>query len=103
MTAPLSVSASSARAFAPASESEIVQVMFFVTAVADPGIAPRLVEPFAKLGLVPARVHISSEDRAGEDISADLRVRGVTRKTVRALDKALRSIIGVRQVIALVE
>jgi len=30
-------------------------------------------------------------------------VRGVTRKTVRALDKALRSIIGVRQVIALVE
>jgi len=103
MTAPLSVSASSARAFAPASAPETVQAMFFVTAEAGPGIAPRLVEPFAKFGLVPARVHISSEDGAGEDISADLRVRGVTRDTVRSIDKALRSIVGVRQVIALVD
>lgn len=105
MTAPLSVSASAsdARARQPVSTPETVHAMFFVTADADPGMAPRLVEPFAKLGLTPARVHISSEDGAGEDISADLRVRGVTRETAQTIDKALRAIIGVRQVITLAE
>ena len=103
MTARLSVSASSAVAQEPGGESENVHAMFFVIADADPNIAPRLIEPFAKLGLVPWRVHISSEEGAGEDISADLRVQGVTHKTAHVIDKALRRIVGVRQVIALVE
>ena len=103
MTAPSSVFASSAGAPEPGSESETAQAIFFVTAIADPGIGPRLIEPFAKLGLVPSRVHISSEDGAGEEISADLRLRDVTRKTVHMIDKALRGIIGVRTVIALIE
>jgi hypothetical protein len=77
--------------------------MFFVTATADPGIAPRLVEPFAKLGLVPARVHISSEDGVGGEITADLRAAGVSRQTAHLLAKALGRIVGVRQVIALAE
>ena len=66
MTAPLSVSASSARARAPVSGPRTVRAMFFVSAQADPGIAPRLIEPFAKRGLVPVRAHISSEDGAGD-------------------------------------
>jgi hypothetical protein len=103
MTAPLSVSASSAAVQETGSETETVQAIFFVTADADPGMAPRLIEPLAKLGLVPWRVHISSEDGAGENISADLRVRDVSRKTAHAIDKALRCVIGVRQVISLVE
>jgi hypothetical protein len=77
--------------------------MFFVTAQADPGIAPRLVEPFAKMGVVPARVHISSEDGNGEEITADLRLACAARCDVKAIDKALRRIVGVRQVIALTE
>lgn len=103
MTAPLSVSASNAAAGATGSETETVKAMFFVTADADPNIAPRLIEPFAKLGIVPWRVLISSEDGAGENISADLRVQGVTRKTAHVIDKALRAIVGVRQVITLAE
>lgn len=103
MTAPLSLSASSAPAPAPVRHPQTVQALFFVTAQADPGIAPRLIEPFAKRGLVPVRAHISSEDGGGETISADLRVRGVTRDTAGSIEKALRAIIGVRQVIALVE
>lgn len=86
---------------APASET--VQAMFFVTAAADPGLSPRLVEPFSKLGLTPTRLHISTEDRAGEEISADLRVGGIDRATANLIDKALRRIVGVRQVIALIE
>lgn len=103
MTAPSSVFASSAVARQPGDEPETVQAIFFVTAMADPGIAPRLIEPFAKLGLVPLRVHISSEDGNGGEISADLRLRGVTRKKAHVIDQELRAIIGVRQVIALVE
>lgn len=95
------MSAEPAGAEAPAPER--VQAKFFVTAEADPGLAPRLVEPFAKLGLTPARVHMSTEDRNGEEISADLRVADVTPLTAHLIDKALRRIVGVRQVIALVE
>ncbi len=69
-----------------------------------PDDAPqRLVEPFSKLGLVPARVHISSEDGNGEEFSADLRVSGLTQQTAHLVDKALRRIVGVRQVITLAE
>ena len=103
MTASVSVTASRAPALETAKLTETVQAIFFVTADAGPAMAPRLIEPFAKLGLVPWRVHISSEDGAGEVISADLRVRGVSGKTANVIDKALRRIIGVRQVIALVE
>ena len=103
MPAPLSESANRNRAPETGSASQSVHAMFFVTADAGPGIAPRLIEPFAKLGLTPARLHISSEDGAGDDLNADLRVRDVTRGTAQKIDKALRAIVGVRQVIALVE
>lgn len=103
MTAPLSVSASSARAPVRPRRPRTVQAMFFVTAQADPGIAPRLVEPFAKRGLVPVRAHISSEDGDGGTISADLRVRGVSPDTATSIEKSLRAIVGVRQVIARIE
>lgn len=86
-----------------APESGAVQAIFFVTGAAEPGLSPRLVEPFSKLGLTPTRLHISTEDRAGEEISADLRVSGIDRATAGLIDKALRRIVGVRQVIALIE
>ncbi|MDA7946461.1 MAG: hypothetical protein MPJ78_03185 [Hyphomicrobiaceae bacterium] len=90
-------------AFAQPTSDQAVQAIFFVTATADPGMVQRLVEPFSKLGLVPARVHISSEDGRGEELSADLRVAGLTQQTAHLVDKALRRIVGVRQVITLAE
>lgn len=90
-----------AGAHAPAPQT--VKAMFFVTAEPDPGLGPRLVEPFAKLGLVPERAHLSTEQHAGAEINADLRVSGIERHTATLIDKALRRVIGVRQVIALVE
>lgn len=87
----------------PLRQGDAVDALFFVTATSDPGMVPRLVEPFSKLGVVPARVHISSENGAGEELSADLRAPGVTRTTAHLIDKALRRIVGVRQVIAVTE
>lgn len=95
------MSAEAAGARTPARNA--VEAIYFVTAQADPSLTPRLVEPFAKMGLVPARVHISTEDGAGEEVSADLRVSGVTPTDAHLIDKALRRVVGVRQVITLVD
>ena len=83
--------------------NDAVEAIFFVTATADAGMVQRLVEPFSKLGLVPARIHISSENGQGDEFSADLRVAGLTRQTAHLVDKALRRIVGVQQVITLAE
>ncbi len=96
-------SLSAVRRGAAAPSSDTVQAIFFVTADADPELCPRLVQPFAKLGLTPARVHLSREGGPGDEISADLRVAGVSRTTAHLIDKALRRVIGVRSVIALIE
>lgn len=84
-------------------EPATVKALFYVTAQADPGLLPRLIEPFAKLGLVPSRAHASAEAGDGCELTADLRVAGVDRQTAHLLDKALRRVVGVRSVIALVE
>ena len=104
MSAPCSGAAAPANeTVSGAGASGAVEARFFVTARAEPGLAPRLIEPFAKLGLVPRRVHLSNEDGAGTEIGADLRVAGVSRTTAHLIDKALRRVVGVRQVITLVD
>lgn len=80
-----------------------VDAIYFVTADADPGMAPRLVEPFAKMGVVPVRIHVSTEDGDGAKLSADLRLANVTHQTAHLIDKALRRIVGVHQVIVATE
>ena len=95
------MSAEHAGASAPSPET--VQAKYFVTACAEPGVAPRLVESFAKMGLTPLRLYFSTEDGNGEDIFADMRLANVDRTTAHLVDKALRRVVGVRQVITLVE
>ena len=80
-----------------------VKALFYVTAMADPGLLPRLIEPVAKLGYVPARVHASRESGDGSELIIDLRLNGVTSRTAELVEIALRAIVGVRQVIAVVE
>lgn len=82
------------------SSSSTVRAMFFVSAESDPGLLPRLVEPFAKLGLVPDRVHADREAHADRNLNVDLRIAEVTPRHAHLLEKALRSVIGVRSVIS---
>lgn len=93
----------SASSVAAQATPDTVKALFFVTAEADPGVLSRLIEPFAKLGLVPARAHASAEDGDGRMLNADLRLIGVDRQTAHLIDKALRRVVGVRSVIAVVE
>jgi len=91
-----------AGAEAPAA-AHTVRAFFHVAAPADPGLLPRLIEPIAKLGAVPSRVHASSESGDGSELSVDLRLSGVSLRTARLVEYALRAIVGVRQVMAVVE
>ena len=88
---------------APQLASRTVRAFFFVTAPADPGLLPRLIEPVAKLGAVPSRVHASRESGDGSELSVDLRLTGVAPRTAELVEYALRAVVGVRQVMAVIE
>lgn len=87
----------------PRGSTSSFKALFYVTGVADPGLLPRLIEPVAKLGHVPARVHASREAGDGTELVVDLRLKGVSARTAELVGIALRAIVGVRQVIAVVE
>lgn len=99
----LSQSVAAAGAGAPGTDPDTVRAFFFVTAPADPGLLPRLIEPVAKLGAVPSRVHASRESGDGTELVVDLRLAGVAPRTAELVEYALRAVVGVRQVMAVVE
>ena len=82
---------------------DTVRAYFFISAPADPGLLLRLIEPVAKLGAVPARVHASRESGDGSELTVDLRLAGVAPRTADLIERALRAVVGVRQVMAVVE
>jgi hypothetical protein len=86
-----------------AAHPETVRAFYFVTAPADPGVLPRLIEPVAKLGAVPSRVHATREAGDGSELTVDLRLSGVTPRTAELVEYALRAVVGVRQVMAVIE
>jgi hypothetical protein len=83
--------------------NDAVRALFYITATADPGLLPRLIAPVAKLGHVPSRVHASSEAGDGSEMTVDLRVVSLNERAARLIEHNLRSVIGVRQVIAVIE
>ena len=98
MTSP-----AAAAGVAPRAQAHTVRAFFFVTAPADPGLLSRLIEPVAKLGTVPSRVHASRESGDGSELSVELRLAGVAPRTAELVEFALRAVVGVRQVMALIE
>ncbi len=95
--------ASAPGALAPPAEAPAFRAFFFITAPADPGLLPRLIEPIAKLGSVPSRVHASRESGDGTEVTVDLRLAGVPLRTANLVERALRAVVGVRQVMAVIE
>lgn len=79
------------------------RALFHVTGVADPGLLPRLIEPVAKMGYTPTRLHVSREDGDGSVVSVDLRLGGVPMVDASRVEGALRAVVGVLQVIAVYE
>lgn len=77
---------------APASQ------LFRMTADADPGLLPRVVEVFAKRSLVPDALH--AERLSGDRLSVDLHVPALPAAKARHVAACLRETVGVRTVFA---
>lgn len=70
---------------------------FSVVGVADPNLLHRLLEPFAKRGLIPSRVHADSdpEDR----LFVDIQVGDMDQDLAGRIGAGLRQVIGVEMVL----
>lgn len=71
---------------------------FAIVAEADPGVLPRLLEPFAKRGLVPSSVQARFVE-AEEELLVDVQVRTLTRAESDYVARCLRAMPLVRQVL----
>ena len=80
-----------------------VKAYFLVSGEAEPGLVPRLAGCVAKLGLVPLRLHASTESGNGSEIACDLRVETLDPDEARRLEGLIRRLTGVREVVAVIE
>ena len=69
---------------------------FSVHAHAEPGVMPRVLELFAKRGLVPRRWHSAA---AGTALTIDVQIGGLGRDTVDYIAQCMRQIVGVEAVL----
>ena len=81
----------------------LVKAYFLVSGPAEPGLVPRLADCVAKLGLVPGRLHATSEAGDSSELNCDLRFEAVPHDEARRLEGLLRRVVGVHQVVAVVE
>lgn len=69
---------------------------FSVHAHAEPGVMPRVLELFAKRGLVPQRCHSAA---AGATLTIDVQIGGLGQETVDYIACCMRQIVGVEAVL----
>jgi hypothetical protein len=99
----MSAKSSSVLGLDAAFEPSSVSARYLVQGQSDPGLLSRLIEPFAKLGTVPSRVHATCESGDGSQMTVDLRLSAVAPRTAELIEHSLRRVIGVSQLIAVVE
>jgi len=73
-----------------------LSVCFSVQARAEPGVMPRVVELFAKRGLVPQKWHSTV---SGEALTIDVQMRGLDRDLSGYIARCMRQITGVETVL----
>ena len=70
---------------------------FSINAEADPGVMPRVLEVFAKRGLVPS--FWTSRVSAEKDLTIDVQMRGMQADLAEHFARNLRQIVGVEVVL----
>jgi acetolactate synthase small subunit len=84
---------------ATAADTEPVAACFSVHARAEPGVMPRVLELFAKRGLVPSAWHSATCGRDGSELTIDIQMRGLERETTDYIAACLRQIASVEVVL----
>jgi acetolactate synthase small subunit len=72
---------------------------FSVYARAEPGVMPRVLELFAKRGLVPSHWQSTTFGDDQSELSIDIQMRGLGRETVDYIAACLRQIVFVKVVL----
>ena len=72
---------------------------FSILAAAEPGVMPRVLELFAKRGLVPTRWHSDVTGPEGRDLAVDIQVDGLDVQTGDYIARCLRQVFGVDTVL----
>ncbi len=72
---------------------------FALSATPEPGVMSRVLEPFAKRGLVPHRLHAVCGGPGGNELVIDLQIAGLEPALVELLAASLRQIVGVESVL----
>ena len=72
-----------------------LSVSFSIRALAEPGIMPRVLELFAKRGLVPQRWNSAAADTT---LSIDVEMTGLDREGAEYIARCMRQIHGVETV-----
>lgn len=92
-----------ATAAEPACQPAAGRTYFFLTAEAECGVLIRVLQSFARLNATPYRVHSSTEQGTGEEMSFELRVGGSDPAVAERLAALCRAVVGVKSVIMAVE
>lgn len=87
----------------PVREASAGRTYFFLTAEAECGLLLRVLQSFARLNVTPYRVHASTEQGTGEEMSLELRISGSDPAVAERLAALCRTVMGVRSVIMAVE
>ena len=77
-------------------DAALVTVCFSVQAAAEPGVMPRVLELFAKRGLVPQKWHSTV---SGTALAIDVQAGGLGRDTADYIAQCMRQIVGVEAVL----
>ena len=72
---------------------------FSVVAAATPGVMPRVLEVFAKRGLVPCQWYSTVHGRRAEDLHIDVQVAGMEACLREQIAEALRQVVDVQVVL----
>ena len=83
-------------AAAPADGAAPLTIAFSLQAHADPGVMPRVVELFAKRGLVPHKWHSIA---AGSVLTIDVQIGGLDPDLADYIARCMRQITGVETVL----
>ncbi len=72
---------------------------FAVSGVADPGLVPRIMELWAKRGLMPDRWHSARTGTERNDVYIDIETSELDQALAMQIAEAMRTIFGVQQVL----
>lgn len=72
---------------------------FSVAAQPDPGLMPRVLELFAKRGLVPSRFFAQMEHTPEPRLELDIQANGLTVDVAAHMARSMRQIAGVERVL----